>query len=102
VIDSNGRGGGIRTPDPLLPKQMRYQAALRPDSLSIVSQANSARRQPTHIAAYRGCVSHSITNAITRIGVRNIASRTAPMSHRNTQSRHAWRRGSFKCRESSA
>ena len=26
-----GRGGGIRTPDPLLPKQMRYQAALRPD-----------------------------------------------------------------------
>ena len=27
----NGRGGGIRTPDPLLPKQMRYQAALRPD-----------------------------------------------------------------------
>ena len=30
----NGRGGGIRTPDPLLPKQMRYQAALRPDVLS--------------------------------------------------------------------
>ena len=29
--DSNGRGGGIRTPDPLLPKQMRYQTALRPD-----------------------------------------------------------------------
>ena len=29
----NGRGGGIRTPDPLLPKQMRYQAALRPDDL---------------------------------------------------------------------
>ena len=30
-IDVNGRGGGIRTPGPLLPKQMRYQAALRPD-----------------------------------------------------------------------
>ena len=28
-----GRGGGIRTPGPLLPKQMRYQAALRPDFL---------------------------------------------------------------------
>ena len=27
----HGRGGGIRTPDPLLPKQMRYQTALRPD-----------------------------------------------------------------------
>ena len=27
---AHGRGGGIRTPDPLLPKQVRYQAALRP------------------------------------------------------------------------
>ena len=26
-----GRGREIRTPDPLLPKQMRYQAALCPD-----------------------------------------------------------------------
>jgi hypothetical protein len=32
TLDSNGRGGGIRTPDPLLPKQMRYQTALRPDN----------------------------------------------------------------------
>ena len=28
----NGRGGEIRTPDLLLPKQARYQAALRPDT----------------------------------------------------------------------
>ena len=28
----HGRGGGIRTPDPLVPNQMRYQTALRPDS----------------------------------------------------------------------
>ena len=27
----SGRGGGIRTHDPLVPNQMRYQAALRPD-----------------------------------------------------------------------
>ncbi|SJM93352.1 hypothetical protein CRENPOLYSF2_3260005 [Crenothrix polyspora] len=27
----NGRGGGIRTPDILLPKQARYQTALHPD-----------------------------------------------------------------------
>jgi hypothetical protein len=27
----NGRGEKIRTSDPLLPKQVRYQAALRPD-----------------------------------------------------------------------
>ena len=33
TIDSIGRGGGIRTPDPLLPKQMRYQTALRPDGM---------------------------------------------------------------------
>src|SRR5690625_3598744 len=26
-----GRGGGIRTRDPLVPNQMRYQAALRPE-----------------------------------------------------------------------
>ncbi len=31
LISEDGRGGGIRTHDPLLPKQMRYQAALRPD-----------------------------------------------------------------------
>gem|GEM_PF-4006923 len=28
----NGRGEKIRTSDPLLPKQVRYQAALRPDT----------------------------------------------------------------------
>ena len=31
VIDLIGRGGGIRTRDPLRPRQVRYQAALRPD-----------------------------------------------------------------------
>ena len=31
----SGRGGGIRTPGPLVPNQMRYQAALRPDLLII-------------------------------------------------------------------
>ncbi len=30
-ISKVGRGGEIRTPDPLLPKQLRYQAALHPD-----------------------------------------------------------------------
>ncbi len=31
VLTKNGRGREIRTPDPLLPKQLRYQAALYPD-----------------------------------------------------------------------
>lgn len=30
-IDLIGRGGEIRTPDPLHPMQVRYQAALRPE-----------------------------------------------------------------------
>ncbi len=31
----NGRGGGIRTRDPLHPMQVRYQAALRPEQLQV-------------------------------------------------------------------
>ena len=31
-----GRGDWIRTSDPLRPRQVRYQAALRPDNLIIV------------------------------------------------------------------
>ena len=31
TLCKTGRGGRIRTADPLLPKQMRYQAALHPD-----------------------------------------------------------------------
>lgn len=31
AVATNGRGRGIRTHDPLLPKQVRYQAALYPD-----------------------------------------------------------------------
>ena len=30
-----GRGDRIRTYDPLVPNQMRYQAALRPDSIIV-------------------------------------------------------------------
>jgi len=32
MFHSIGRGGGIRTRDPLHPMQVRYQAALRPDT----------------------------------------------------------------------
>ena len=30
-LEVSGRGGGIRTRDPLHPMQVRYQAALRPE-----------------------------------------------------------------------
>ena len=39
--DFIGRGDWIRTSDPLLPKQMRYQAALRPDTASPLSLLHS-------------------------------------------------------------
>ncbi len=34
----NGRGERIRTFDPLVPNQMRYQAALRPDSAIVMGE----------------------------------------------------------------
>ena len=34
-LEINGRGGEIRTPDPLVPNQMRYQAALRPEQFDL-------------------------------------------------------------------
>src|SRR5688500_18405555 len=37
----NGRGDRIRTCDPLLPKQMRYQAALLPDANHLAAAAHS-------------------------------------------------------------
>ena len=37
-LEVDGRGGEIRTPDPLFPKQMRYQAALRPDCALHIAQ----------------------------------------------------------------
>ena len=38
-----GRGGGIRTPDPLVPNQMRYQTALRPDGYYQIIAGGGAR-----------------------------------------------------------
>ncbi len=35
---SGGRGGGIRTPDILLPKQARYRTALRPERPRIMPE----------------------------------------------------------------
>jgi hypothetical protein len=39
-----GRGDWIRTSDPLRPRQVRYQAALRPDKLHIIPWQRSERR----------------------------------------------------------
>ena len=37
-IYGNGRSERIRTSDPLLPKQVRYQAALRSDTASVIDE----------------------------------------------------------------
>ncbi len=39
----NGRGGGIRTPDILLPKQARYQTALHPEVAESRASPREAR-----------------------------------------------------------
>ncbi len=41
----NGRGGKIRTCDPLFPKQVRYQAALRPEQAWVLYK-NARRASP--------------------------------------------------------
>ena len=41
MLDYNGRGGGIRTRDPLHPMQVRYQAALRPDKPASISEGRT-------------------------------------------------------------
>ena len=46
--NTNGRGGGIRTPDPLLPKQMRYQTALRPDIFMNCTVAAAVPKRPAY------------------------------------------------------
>ena len=61
-IELIGRGGRIRTGDPLLPKQMRYRAALRPGPIGKLRYTNrraATRRAPslymaTHSPGVRG------------------------------------------------
>ena len=45
---SNGRGSWIRTNDPLLPKQMRYQTALYPECLTEQIGALQWEREYSH------------------------------------------------------
>jgi hypothetical protein len=46
VLDFNGRGGGIRTRDPLHPMQVRYQAAPRPDESRIIAEGDRPDNWP--------------------------------------------------------
>ena len=68
-----GRGGGIRTRDPLHPMQVRYQAALRPDKLRIIDTAfeiakayfqSLARRRDQEVI---GDPAPQVEDAITKI-----------------------------------
>jgi hypothetical protein len=44
-MKKNGRDDWIRTSDPLLPKQMRYQAAPRPDGMQVFEVPTELYRQ---------------------------------------------------------
>ncbi len=44
----NGRGGGIRTHDPLTPSQVRYRTAPRPDGISAGQELGGPGREAAH------------------------------------------------------
>ncbi len=47
----NGRGGEIRTPGPLLPKQMRYQTALHPERRTLYTIRTGQGKEGMGLAA---------------------------------------------------
>ena len=53
----------IRTSDPLLPKQLRYQAALHPDELDIVATEVAGAAQPW---ASRCCADARMAPSVVR------------------------------------
>jgi hypothetical protein len=103
----DGRGGGIRTPDPLLPKQMRYQTALRPDTPFSHTRAASPnlaalraqehQRQPGAPAL---CSSAPPSHSSKINGSIAIVIRPRPISSMNTQSFHVSRRSPARLRSS--
>jgi hypothetical protein len=48
TLNEIGRGRGIRTPDPLLPKQVRYQTALCPDETAAENPSQTGDGDNTH------------------------------------------------------
>src|SRR5438552_10919890 len=49
----SGRGGGIRTPDILLPKQVRYQTALHPVTLAFAERHSQRRSNERELYGLR-------------------------------------------------
>ena len=58
VLRKIGRDDWIRTSDPLLPKQMRYQAAPRPDGTDRELKYKRNRREPATANRDRGASSN--------------------------------------------
>ena len=73
-----GRGGEIRTPDILLPKQARYQTALHPEK----------RRNVQHLAG-RESTRFAVAGSIAEIAFRR---------HLNSETIAPKNRGDFLCR----
>jgi CHAD domain-containing protein len=66
TLKKNGRSGGIRTPDILLPKQTRYQAALHsdnPERLLTTPSTRAANREVRIIPIARWIVNDKFNSA---------------------------------------
>src|ERR1700723_2811149 len=92
IVDFAGRGGGIRTPDPLLPKQMRYQTALRPDNFSRLYRGTRFFPLVAGPAHFRK--SHARNHKRSTSGIAKISPKPIASDSKNVQSRQVWRRGS--------
>lgn len=84
--EKDGRGGGIRTHDHLVPNQVRYQAALRPERRIVLSArapssapAASVARRPQRTA---GCAARKRTSAMKK---------SAPPTPPGRRSARIWR-----------
>ncbi len=63
----SGRGEKIRTSDPLHPMQVRYQAALRPDKLTIIRPEPVVVNSAFHSAPHPWAVSRRVRQALHQV-----------------------------------
>jgi hypothetical protein len=82
-----GRGGGIRTPDPLVPNQMRYQTALRPDWLLVYRIESASGPQNVRNMLWVSMLNSACIRLPKTQVSRSMGSRTSAASTRHTPPR---------------
>ena len=82
ILEKSGRGDWIRTSDPLRPRQVRYQAALRPDrrdtQLSHIAELASWRIPDSTYGGVEGGLDQpcEATSSLMRAWICSLISRT--------------------------